>query len=109
MLEIGPLSIPSPLILAPMAGVTDRDFRLIVRRIGGVGIVTMEFLSSRGLTEGEKRVKNLMHFEEEERPLSIQIYGYKADNMAEAARNQQVFFEDESLLKFSRLKKQDSD
>ena len=69
-----------------MAGVTDRDFRLIVRRIGGVGIVTMEFLSSRGLTEGEKRVKNLMHFEEEERPLSIQIYGSKADTMAEAAR-----------------------
>ena len=86
MLKVGPLFIAPPLFLAPMAGVTDRDFRLIVRRIGGVGVVTMEFLSSRGLTEGDQRVHRLMHFEEEERPLSIQIYGSDADTMAEAAR-----------------------
>lgn len=86
MLKIGPLSIDPPLVLAPMAGVTDRDFRLLLRRIGGVGIVTMEFLSSRELVEGQKRVRKLMHFAEEERPLSIQIYGSDATVMAEAAR-----------------------
>jgi len=86
MLQVGSLSIDPPLFLAPMAGVTDRDFRLIVRRIGGVGVVTMEFLSSRGLTEGEHRVCRLLHFEEEERPLSIQIYGSDPHTMAEAAR-----------------------
>lgn len=68
-----------------MAGVTDRDFRLIVRRIGGAGLVTMEFLSSRGLVEGDPRVLRLLHFCEEERPLSVQIYGSCPDTMAEAA------------------------
>ncbi len=85
-LQIGSLSIDPPLILAPMAGVTDRDFRLIVRRIGGVGLVTMEFISSKGLVEQDKRVLRLLHFVEEERPLSIQIYGSDPATMAEAAR-----------------------
>ena len=86
MLKIGSVRVDPPLVLAPMAGVTDRDFRLIVRRIGGVGLVTMEFISSRGLVNGEKRIVDLMHFAEEERPISIQIYGSDADTMAEAAR-----------------------
>lgn len=85
-LRIGSLVIDPPLILAPMAGVTDRDFRLIVRRIGGVGLVTMEFISSKGLVEQDKRVLRLLHFVEEERPLSIQIYGSNPATMAEAAR-----------------------
>ena len=44
MLRLGSLTLATPLLLAPMAGITDRDFRLIVRRIGGVGMVGMEFL-----------------------------------------------------------------
>ncbi|MEM7051676.1 MAG: tRNA dihydrouridine synthase DusB [Acidobacteriota bacterium] len=86
MLHLGTVPVDPPLILAPMAGVTDRDFRRIVRRIGGVGIVTMEFLSSKGLVGKDPRVLRLLHFCEEERPLSIQIYGSDADTMAEAAR-----------------------
>ena len=68
--------------------VTDRDFRLIVRRLGGIGLVTMEFISSRALTDPRARAKTLelMHFVDEERPLSIQIYGSDPDTMAEAAR-----------------------
>lgn len=69
-----------------MAGVTDRDFRLIVRRIGGVGVVTMEFLQSKGLVNGDRRICQQLWYAEEERPLSIQIYGSDADIMAEAAR-----------------------
>jgi nifR3 family TIM-barrel protein len=69
-----------------MAGVTDRDFRLIVRRVGGVGLVTMEFISSRALLEGHKKTLELLHFTEEERPISIQIYGSDVATMAEAAR-----------------------
>ena len=86
MLRYGPVAVDPPLILAPMAGVTDRDFRLIVRRIGGVGLVSMEFISSRALAGGERRARRLMHFAAEERPLAIQIYGADADTMAAAAR-----------------------
>jgi nifR3 family TIM-barrel protein len=82
----GSLTFDSPFVLAPMAGVTDRDFRLIVRRIGGVGLVTMEFIASRALVRGVARTLELMHFVDEERPLSIQIYGADAGTMSEAAR-----------------------
>ncbi len=79
------VTIEPPLFLAPMAGVTDRDFRLIVRRIGGVGLVSMEFISSRAIVDGNQSTRDLMHFAEEERPLAIQIYGSDAETMAEAA------------------------
>lgn len=86
MLSIGALDIDPPLVLAPMAGVTDRDFRLIVRRIGGVGLVTMEFIQAKGLVAQDRRIVRLLHYCEEERPLSIQIYGSDPETMAEAAR-----------------------
>jgi tRNA-dihydrouridine synthase B len=68
-----------------MAGVTDRDFRLIVRRIGGVGVVSMEFVSSKAIVQGNKRTREMMYFSEEERPLAIQIYGSDVATMREAA------------------------
>ena len=64
---------------------TDRDFRLIVRRIGGVGVVSMEFISSRAIVQGNRRTRELMYFSPEERPLAIQIYGSDAATMREAA------------------------
>jgi len=86
MLSYGSISVDPPLVLAPMAGVTDRQFRLILRRVGGVGLVTMEFVSSEALTRGSRRTVKMMDFCEEERPLSIQIYGSNPARMAEAAR-----------------------
>jgi len=85
MLRYGTIPIDPPLILAPMAGVTDRDFRLIVRRIGGVGVVTMEFIASKAIVNGNKKTRELMYFSPEERPLSIQIYGSDVETMREAA------------------------
>ncbi|HEV2852447.1 MAG TPA: tRNA dihydrouridine synthase DusB [Thermoanaerobaculia bacterium] len=85
MVQIGPHRIDPPLWLAPMAGVTDRDFRLLIRRIGGVGVVSMEFISSKAIVNGNKRTRELMYFSEEERPLAIQIYGSDAAAMREAA------------------------
>jgi tRNA-dihydrouridine synthase B len=86
MLRYGALPIDPPLILAPMAGITDRQFRLILRRIGGAGLVTMEFISSEALVRGNKHTRRLMHYVEEERPISIQIYGARPASMAEAAK-----------------------
>ncbi len=84
-MRIGSIELEQPLILAPMAGITDRYFRLILKRIGGVGLVTMEFISSEALTRGSRRTRSMMHFCEEERPLAIQIYGSQPDRMADAA------------------------
>ena len=85
MVHLGPHRIDPPLWLAPMAGVTDRDFRLIVRRIGGVGVVSMEFISSKAIVQGNQRTRELMYFSAEERPLAIQIYGSDPIAMREAA------------------------
>lgn len=85
MVQLGSLRIDPPLWLAPMAGVTDRDFRLLVRRIGGVGVVSMEFISSKAIVNGNRRTRELMYFSAEERPLAIQIYGSDAATMREAA------------------------
>jgi len=85
-LQYGTVKIAQPLVLAPMAGVTDRQFRLVLRRVGGVGLVTMEFVSSEALTRGNERALKMMHYCEEERPISIQIYGSHPERMADAAR-----------------------
>jgi nifR3 family TIM-barrel protein len=86
MLRYGRIRIDPETVLAPMAGITDRQFRLVLRRIGGVGLVTMEFISSEALVRNNKRARLLMRYAEEERPISIQIYGRDPAHMAEAAR-----------------------
>jgi len=84
-LQYGPVRIDPPLILAPMADVTDRLFRLLIKRMGGVGLVTMEFVSSRDLDIGHPRLKTILRYSEEERPIAIQIYGSDPELMAGAA------------------------
>ena len=86
MLKYGSLGIDPPLVLAPMAGITDGQFRLVLRRLGGVGLVTMEFISSEALARGDRMTLRKLHYVDEERPISIQIYGRDPGRMAEAAR-----------------------
>ncbi len=69
-----------------MAGITDRDFRLLIRRLGGCGLVSMEFISSEGLTRQRPSTLKMLHFVDEERPIAIQVYGADPARMAEAAR-----------------------
>jgi nifR3 family TIM-barrel protein len=83
--ETRPVLVDPPLVLAPMAGITDMTYRLLLRKIGGVGLVTMEFVSSEGLTRRNWRVERLLRFDPAERPLSVQIYGADAARMAIAA------------------------
>jgi nifR3 family TIM-barrel protein len=84
-MRLGTVSVDPPLILAPMAGITDHLYRLMLRRVGGVGLVTMEFISSEAITRGNARQLAKLFFSDEERPLSIQIYGSDPDRMAAAA------------------------
>src|SRR6266508_6704088 len=73
MLRLGMLSVDPPLVLAPMAGITDHLYRLMLRRIGGVGLVTMAVISSEAIARGRTRQLAKMFFSDEERPVSIQI------------------------------------
>jgi tRNA-dihydrouridine synthase B len=85
VLKFGAVPVDPPLILAPMAGITDHAYRLMLRSIGGVGLVTMEFISSEAISRGNARQLRKMVFSDEERPISIQIYGSDPDRMAAAA------------------------
>jgi len=79
-----PSTGPFPLILAPMAGVSEAPFRQICRRMGA-DVVLSEFLSSEAI---RRRIRNTLEgaeFEEIERPIGIQIYGADPNAMAEAA------------------------
>jgi nifR3 family TIM-barrel protein len=85
-MKIGPLELATPLAVAPMAGMTDTAFRRLVKRHGGCGLVVSEMVSSEGLVRGIDRTLEYAEFTEEERPVSIQIFGGDPARMAEAAR-----------------------
>ena len=80
------MPVDPPLVLAPMAGITDRDFRLAIRRLGGCGLVSMEFVSSEGLVRQRPSALRMLQFVDEERPIAVQIYGSEPERMAAAAR-----------------------
>ena len=69
-----------------MAGMTDTAFRRLVKRMGGCGLVVTEMVSSEGLVRGIDRTLEYAEYTEEERPVSIQIFGGDPQVMAEAAR-----------------------
>jgi len=85
-MKIGTVRLPSPFVVSPMAGMTDTAFRRLVKRQGGCGLVVSEMVSSEGLVRGIDRTLQYAEYTEEERPVSIQIFGGEPDRMAEAAR-----------------------
>ncbi|MCA1584764.1 MAG: tRNA dihydrouridine synthase DusB [Acidobacteria bacterium] len=85
-MRIGSVDLQSPLVVAPMAGMTDTAFRRLVKRQGGCGLVVTEMVSSEGLVRGIDRTLEYAEYTEEERPVSIQIFGGDPARMAEAAR-----------------------
>src|SRR3984893_18195750 len=86
MIKIGPVSLASPFVIAPMAGMTDSAFRRLVKRQGGCGLVVTEMVSSEGLVRGIDRTLEYAEYTEEERPVSIQIFGGDPEKMAAAAQ-----------------------
>ena len=75
-----------PFLMAPMAGVTDRVFRLFMKK-QGAGILTSEFISAKGLLHNNEKTKKMMDFFEEERPIGIQIFGEDQTALITAAQN----------------------
>jgi tRNA-dihydrouridine synthase B len=86
IMKIGDLTLDTPFALAPMAGMTDTAFRRLVKRKGGCGLVVTEMVSSEGLVRGIDRTLEYAEYTEEERPVSIQIFGGDPAKMAAAAQ-----------------------
>ncbi|MGE0394970.1 MAG: tRNA dihydrouridine synthase DusB [Vicinamibacterales bacterium] len=85
-MKIGAVTLDTPLVVAPMAGMTDSAFRRLVKRQGGCGLVVTEMVSSEGLVRGIDRTLEYAEYTEEERPVSIQIFGGDPAKMADAAQ-----------------------
>ena len=85
-MKIGSINLAPPFALAPMAGMTDTAFRRLVKRRGGCGLVVTEMVSSEGLVRGIDRTLEYAEYTEEERPVSIQIFGGDPEKMADAAQ-----------------------
>jgi tRNA-dihydrouridine synthase B len=84
--KITNVAIEDPVALAPMAGMTDTAFRRLVKRKGGCGLVVTEMVSSEGLVRGIDRTLEYAEYTEEERPVSVQIFGGDPRVMADAAQ-----------------------
>src|ERR1700688_4751680 len=83
---IGTVHLPSPFAMAPMAGMTDTAFRRLVKRDGGCGLLVTEVVSAGALGRGIDGTLEYAEYTEEERPISIQIFGGDPGKMAAAAR-----------------------
>jgi len=83
--NIGKVRIDNNLVLAPMAGVTNKAYRKICHDMG-VGLTVMEMISAKAVTFGNRKTFDMMGIEEDEHPLSLQIFGHEPDIMAEAVK-----------------------
>lgn len=84
-LHIGSVRIETPLILAPMAGITSHAFRLLCSR-HGAGLVVTELLSSHAIHYKNKKTFGMFDWTDDERPVSVQLFGGEPELMAEAAQ-----------------------
>jgi len=84
--QIRDLTIRPAAVLAPMAGVTDTLFRRVIRALGGCGLLMTEFTSSEGITRSAKKTLRYLYFQEDEHPITAQLFGANPAVMAEAAK-----------------------
>jgi len=82
-LHLGPLDVDPPVVLAPMAGVTNAPFRRLCREFGA-GLYVSEMIGARGLVEGHEKTVELARFAQDEVPRSIQLYGTDPGALGEA-------------------------
>ncbi|KQO82750.1 tRNA-dihydrouridine synthase [Frigoribacterium sp. Leaf263] len=82
-LSIGPIEVASPVVLAPMAGITNTAYRRLCREYGA-GLYVSEMITSRALVERTPESMRLIQHHESETPRSIQLYGVEPNTVAEA-------------------------
>ncbi|MBY0514236.1 MAG: tRNA-dihydrouridine synthase family protein, partial [Gemmataceae bacterium] len=85
-LAVGGVRLASRFHLAPLAGYTNLPFRLSVRELGGVGLCTSDLVNARAILEGIKKTFELLATDPAERPLFVQIFGGRAEDLVGAAK-----------------------
>ena len=84
-LRIGPFPVDPPVVLAPMAGITNVAFRRLCREYGA-GLYVCEMITSRALVERHPKTLEMITFDPDEHPRSMQLYGVDPETMAAAVR-----------------------
>ncbi len=84
--RVGGVLVDPPCVLAPMEGITDREFRGLVRSLGGCGLAVTEFVSSEAMTRNVAKAWRMAEISPDEHPVSIQIYGRDPTRMEDAAK-----------------------
>ena len=84
-LTIGPFTVDPPVVLAPMAGITNVAFRRLCRTYGA-GLYVCEMITSRALVERDAATLHMITFDPDEHPRSMQLYGVDPDTIADAVR-----------------------
>ena len=85
-LTIGNRTLPSRYFLAPLAGYTQRSFRLAVRELGGLGLATTDLVLAHTLLHGSRKSLRLIRTAPADRPLSVQLHGSDPRTIGDAAR-----------------------
>lgn len=85
MFKIGDITIPNQVVLAPMAGVCNSAFRLTVKEFGA-GLVCAEMVSDKGIVHQNEKTLNMLYIDEDEKPMSLQIFGGEKETLVEAAQ-----------------------
>ncbi|MBE9389618.1 tRNA dihydrouridine synthase DusB [Vagococcus salmoninarum] len=85
MWKIGEIDIPNRVVVAPMAGISNSAFRVTVKEFGA-GLVVCEMISDKGIQTRNKKTLEMLHIEDNEYPLSVQIMGGGKDTLVEAAK-----------------------
>lgn len=83
--KIKDVEIDNQIVLAPMAGVGNSAFRRIIKKMG-CGLICCEMVSDKAISYGSKKTLNMLKMEEEERPISQQIFGSDLDSFVNAAK-----------------------
>ncbi|GAB2654386.1 tRNA dihydrouridine synthase DusB [Nocardia goodfellowii] len=86
-LAIGPYPVDPPVVLAPMAGITNRAFRRLCREFGSsTSIYVCEMITARAVVERNEKTLHMMSFDDDEHPRSMQLYGVDPATLGEAVR-----------------------
>lgn len=84
-LQLGKLTIPHRLIMAPMCGITLKPFRKVVKKFGA-GLVMTQMVSATALVRQDKKTRQLLEYEESERPIAFQLFGHIPAELGQAAK-----------------------